>query len=327
MKRKRAFACLLSVAAVMSTVATPSAVAAAQCQYDLQDLPVPAGVAVSKTAGGSSDDSRIAGWTEVAGEHDRGLVWVNGAVRQMSPAQGHVRPKDVNNTGVVAGYEEIPDGVAQWQPWYRAFRYENGTYEYLQVEEDEQAQAVGVNDAGDVVGIVWSKSWPGDRTVVVWPRTGERRSFGVGQPVGITGDRKVVLSTTNQAWVADADTGARTALPGAHTEMVLDNDRVLGYEYVAHDTYRISEVDLSGVVVGAYDRGLHPFGRNTAGTVFGLAGGPDLVLWQGGGRTEVATYYWPDTAYYGDVTADGVLIGTYEGADGNFRAARWVRAC
>lgn len=69
------------------------------------------------------------------------------------------------------------------------------------------------------------------------------------------------------------------------------------------------------------------YGRNSSGTVFGEHGGHMTTLWNGTDITAVYADRRPEQDYYGDITDDATLIGTYEGSDGNFRPAHWLRAC
>lgn len=327
MKSRGVFAAAFGVLMTASVVAAPQTAAAAACRYVVQDLPVPAGTIYARTTGSSTNNSRIVG-TFGLEENERGVLWVDGALQVMTPPDSSmttVVPWAVNNTGVVAGRHEISLGSEGTR--YRAFRYENGAYEFLQTEPGEQSSAWGINDAGDVVGQVWTESDPNARTVVMWPRGEARRSYGEGMAVGVNAQRKIVMTTTWSAWVVDADTGAKTELPGGRQPIVFDNDRVLHYERVRVGVYRIAEWDLNGVRVGAYASGREPLGKDVSGTMFGGFGPTDVPsLWRQGGRTDVVADRLPDTDFYGDITDDATLIGSYR-IDNTAYPARWLWVC
>lgn len=331
MKRSRAFARLLGVLFVASTVAVPQAAAAAGCTYQRQDLPVPAGAGHVSTEGGSTDNSRIVGLVEQQG-YGRGVQWVNGALEQLpapTSAWDHVIPTAVNNTGVVAGYLRNDRDV---QLRYQAFRYENGAYELLQTERGTQSKAVAVNDAGDVLGLVWTGRWETSGAVVLWPRDGARKTIAAGTPIGIDNAGKIVVAGRTATVVIDANTGARTELPGQSTYVKFDNDRVLRGAFNPDDnTNRITEWSLDGVQLAVYEGGGMPFGKNSGGTFYGTYRSPTTgadfpSVWSGGVRTEVATDHLPFSTVYGDVTDDGTLIGTYSVNNGIARPALWVCA-
>ncbi|MDT7785925.1 MAG: hypothetical protein QOF58_4344 [Pseudonocardiales bacterium] len=324
---KRRTATVLGVLVLASAVAAPQASAAA-CQYVRQDLPVPAGATYPHTTGSSTNNSRIVGAYWQNGS--RGAVWTNSALRVMAPpASGDdtVHPSAVNNTGVVAGHQEIYRGGPDL---HRAFRYENNAYEFLAVEAGEHSEGVAINDGGDVLGLVWQEATPGTRTVVMWPRTGPRKTFGPGQAIGINAQRKIVMvdpqASDMSGWIVDGNTGAKTKLPGARTPMVFDNDRILNFEFGPTNT-QLAEWDLTGTRVATYEGGVNPYGRNGSGTVFGTFGTTTPSLWRKTGRSDVVADKVPDQAYYADVTDAATLIGTYRDADDSSHPARWVWTC
>ncbi|RDI24575.1 hypothetical protein [Lentzea flaviverrucosa] len=318
---------VLGALVLASAVVTPQAVAAA-CQYTRQDLPVPAGGTYPHTKGSSTNNSRIVGAYWQNGS--RGAVWTNSALRLMAPPasiQDSVHPSGVNNTGVVTGHQEIYRGGPDL---HRAFRYENNAYEFLPAEPGEHSEGVAINDGGDVLGLVWQEATPAQRTVVMWPRTGPRKSFGAGQAIGVNAQRKIVMVDPQgpdmSGWIIDGDTGAKTKLPGARTPMVFDNDRALHFEFTATGT-QLVEWDLGGARVATYEGGVNPYGRNGSGTVFGTFGTTAPSLWRKTGRTGVVADKLPDPAYHADVTDAATLIGTYRDADDSSHPARWVWTC
>ncbi|WP_394618444.1 hypothetical protein JNUCC0626_04905 [Lentzea sp. JNUCC 0626] len=326
MNRRSVTAGLLGALALASAVVPPQAAAAA-CQYVRQDLPLPAGVTTAVTKGSSTNNSRIVGeYWQNAG---RGAIWTNSALRVMAPPAStfdSVRPNSVNNTGVVGGTQEIFRGGKYT---HRAFRYENSAYQLLAVEPGEQSAGYAINDGGDVLGIVWQEATPADRTVVMWPRTGPRKSFGLGEAVGIDAQRRILMSAPSPGqagWIVDGNTGLKTTLPGARTPMVLDNDRVLHFEFGPANT-RIVELNLAGTRLATYEGGVNLFGRNNSGTVFGTYGIPQPSLWRPSGRSDAVLDKTFDSRYYADVTDAATLIGTYREADDTTRPARWVWTC
>lgn len=326
---KRTRALLLAVLVIMSSSAAPEAVAAT-CQYNRQDLPVPAGSGDVTTQGSSTNNSRIAGLAVQQG-YGRGLLWVNSTLRLMpapSSDWDHVVPEAVTNTSVVAGYLRNDRGIGLR---HQAFRYENGVYELLRTEPGSQSKAVAINDAGDVLGVVWSGSSESSGTVVMWPRTGDRTTVAAwGDPVGINAQRKVVINGRFSTVVLDLESGVKTELPGESRWVVFDNDRVLRGEFTPSGASQITEWDLNGVKTATYDGGVKPFGRNGSGTVFGTydtAGNDDIPsLWRKTGRSDVVADPAPLWTVYADVTDAATLIATYVGPDGA-RPARWLWVC
>ncbi|MFS8097098.1 DUF3466 family protein [Lentzea alba] len=325
MKHGRVFVALSF--ALASAVAAPQAAAAETCQYRAQDLPLPEGVrwAVAKA---SSDDNRLILGTTRPDAVDRGIVWRDGELEPLVPppaGTGNVSVKDINNNGVVVGAMDVIDEDGELNS--RAFRYQNGQYELLPVEKGERSSASGVNDAGDIVGQVWRLGTTTSATM--WPVDGPRTTtHHEAEPIGITSDRKVVVRRTHSSpaigWVVDLATGVTTPLPGEYPAVVVDNDRI-----IQADAGTIVELDLSGHRVATHEDGTGAWGKNSTGTMFGrkydTSGLSETILWQQGNRELVETEQLPDPFYYGDVTDDGVLIGTH--ADWQPRPARWFRTC
>jgi len=320
MKRRQAISGLLGVLVLASAVGAPQATAQ-DCRWIAHDLPVPSGATSARTVSSSGDNSLILG--SVWQNGSRGVVWWNGQLWPMDPPQDSstsVVPKDINNSSLIVGLQEFHGGDR------RAFRFQYGKYDLLPAEPNEQSQAIGVNDAGDIVGEVWLKTSPTVRTVVVWPANEPRRSIGEGAAVGVSSDRKLVMTTgagsASTGWVIDIATGVKTELPGARTPMVLDNDRVLHFAFGATNT-EIVEWNLGGQRVATHEGGIEPYGRTSDGTVFGTTGPGNTTLWQWGGRHNVDSEKLPKPQYYGDVTDGGALIGTYEDAQQTSHPARW----
>ena len=104
-----------------------------------------------------------------------------------------------------------------------------------------------------------------------WPANGPWRSFAIGEPIGVSSDRKVVMTRRlgpETIWVADLAAGTETQVPAARTSMVLDNDRILHFDFTATGT-EIVELDLDGRQVTAYEGGIEPYGKTSSGTLFG----------------------------------------------------------
>lgn len=326
--KPRTTATLLSALVLASVGAAPQAVAAT-CQYNRQDLPVPAGSGHVSTMGSSTNNSRIAGLV-MKGQFGRGAYWINSALREMPPsplsASYHVIPSGINNTSVVAGYEQR-DG----ERTKKAFRYENGAYQYLETDPGQSSTAYAINDTGDVIGLQFYgiSEYYGD--VYLWPRTGPRKLVSSGKPIGITADRKVVVQRVVTTDVIDTDTGSVVEIPGRAAWVVLDNDRVLVSEYADQVGWEMREYDLAGTKVATHSGGAKPFGRNGSGTVFGgypgRTGANLPALWRKTGRTDVVADFLPSDSSYSDVTDAATLIGTYSGADSVARPARWLWIC
>ena len=326
MKHRRVFVALFCV--LSSAAAAPQAAAAEPCQWKVHDLYWPD--SRSETRGSSPDDHLIVGATWPGG-HERGLVWDNGVWSLMAaPANvtDSITPNSVNNSGVVVGRHRAcsnRDGEFH----HRAFRYQNGVYQYLDTAAEEESQAIGINEAGDIIGQVWRVSAPGVRWVALWPRDNQpRRLYLKASAIGITDDRKLVVTqdpegSNPKVWAIDSNTGAWTAFPGARTPVVLDDDRVLTYNSTL-DGPQIQEWTLDGRQVGAYAKGWVGHGRNSAGTVFGWsATSSRMSLWQGRTRTDVVADKRHYGSIYADITDDGRLIGTYRDAQNVDHAALW----
>lgn len=326
MKRRRVFAGLFGTLLAASAVAAPQA-AAAGCGWVANDLPLPAGATYGQTKGSSENNTYIVGSHFQNGE--RGVIWEHGALRPMaqpSNSADSVSPRDVNNSGVVVGH--------YWYSWgaesrYRPFKYQNGSYEFLASDVNEDAIAIGINDHGDVIGQVWLKSAPETRWVAMWPNGQPRRLYLKGQAIGISNDRKLVVVTSTTGWLIDGNNGRWTSIPGGRTPMVLDNDRVLHMAWGGENgaAYRIVERDLNGVLTAEYNGGLEPHGRTSGGTLFGSTGPNGASLWQNGWRTDVDSEKEPHPSYFGDATDGGALIGTYRDEQGKNHPARWFWMC
>jgi hypothetical protein len=317
MQRRRVFGVLFTGLVLASTVTAPQAVAADPCRWIAHDLPLPSGAVYAKTRGSSESNRFIVGEARIGGGGaETGLVWDNGGLIQMaSPGSSmmSIQPKDVNNSGVVVG------GRDWWgQDSRLAFRYRNGAYELLDTPATHHSWARAVNNNGDVVGEMWRKDGSGDRQVVVWPNGGARQDFLNGQAVGISDDRKLVQVTATSAFVIDVASGQQTELPGGRTPAVFDNDRLLHFSWGG-----IMEWNTAGQHVATWEGGTEPYGRTSSGhVVFGASMGT-AMLWQWGTRYNVDSEKQPKVIYYGDISDEGALIGTYENADGSSHPARW----
>lgn len=321
MKRRSVVAVLSSTLLFTAAVAAPPASAAGCTTWTAQDLPVPAG-ARSAEAEGSSQDNRLITGSASFGK-PRGVVWENGVLRQMAdPAQPetYVNPRAVNNSGTVVGSQLV---YVDAKFLSRAFRYENGRYELLATEQNEETRAIGVNEAGDVIGEVSLVSSPATRWVAMWPKGQPRRLYAKGFAVGIGNDRQVVLRTPDTAWVIDGHNGRWTPIPGGRYPIVLDNERVLHYEWPDGGSSRVREWTLNGESVVGYVGADFPHGKNSSGAFFASVFGGGAALWRDNSRTDIVTDKSPAAGYYGDITDDGVLIGNYQDADGIVHAARW----
>ncbi len=328
MTSRGVFAAAFGVLMTASVVAAPQTAAAAACRYVVQDLPVPAGTIYARTTGSSTNNSRIVG-TFGLEENERGVLWVDGALQVMTPPDSSmttVVPWAVNNTGVVAGRHEISLGSEGTR--YRAFRYENGAYEFLQTEPGEQSSAWGINDAGDVVGQVWTESDPNaphGRDVAA-----RRGSQVLRRGHGRRRQRPAEDRHDDHLVGVGSSTPTRAPRPSCPVGVSRSSSTTTGfcsYERVRVGVYRIAEWDLNGVRVGAYASGREPLGKDVSGTMFGGFGPTDVPsLWRQGGRTDVVADRLPDTDFYGDITDDATLIGSYR-IDNTAYPARWLWVC
>ncbi|MFD5826428.1 hypothetical protein [Lentzea sp. NPDC060358] len=307
---------LLGVVLLMSGVAAPQA-AADPCRWIAHDLPLPDGARYAKTTGSSENNRYIVGETEIGDQIARhGLLWDNGSlVRMASPGPSgiSVRPKDVNDSGVVVGAQHfLSDGRSV------AFRYRDGAYEALYTPTGHSTEAKAVNERGDVIGELWRHGLPSERQIIVWPVDGPV-SYLVGQTaVGISDDFRSVQLTRSTAMVVDLARPRVTQLPGGREPMVFDDDRVL---YPGGTG--LVEYDLDGRHVATWEGGTKPFGRTSSGSVvFGSVDGIPS-LWQWGIRYAVDSASLPDPSHYGDISDEGALIGTYQDAGGSSHPARW----
>ncbi|GLY47501.1 hypothetical protein Lesp01_11570 [Lentzea sp. NBRC 102530] len=307
-----------------SLVAAPQASAAA-CQYTKQDLPVPAGVGDVFLNGGSANNSRIVGQAQ-AGSYTQTLYWANGTLRQLPPAAPDASTYgfDVNNTGVIAGF--VVDSVNGIPATTRAFRYENGAYEFLETDAGKDSAARAVNQAGDVAGL-----HGGD--LYLWPRGGARKLIAAqsGQVMGISDDGKIVARSSSGIKVFDVGGGPVVTIPGGGIgTAVMDNDRVFLVARASSGELVTSEYDLNGVKVAEHPVNGRTFGRNGSGTVWGTYSQPDATrthaLWRSTGRTDVVADPMPLESVYSDITDAATLIGTHR-TDQGVRPARWLWVC
>ncbi|MFD9697695.1 hypothetical protein [Lentzea sp. NPDC059081] len=314
--RRPVFGVLFCGLLFATAVAGPQSAAADPCRWIPHDLPLPADATYSATRGSSESTRFVVGETRITGGGaEKGLIWDNGSLTQMaSPGSSNIaiHPKDVNNSAVVVG------GRDHWgQDSLRAFRYRNGSYELLDTPATHHSWARAVNNLGDVVGEMWQKG-SDTRQVVVWLNDGTRREFLPGQAVGISDDRKLVQVTASSAVVIDVASGQRTELPGGRTPAVFDNDRLLHFSWGG-----LMEWTTAGQHVATWEGGTEPYGRTSSGhVVFGAVMGT-ATLWQWGIRYSVDSAKQPDVRYYGDISDEGALIGTYVDPDGSSHPARW----
>ncbi|WP_325523093.1 hypothetical protein [Lentzea sp.] len=307
---------LLGVVLLMSGVAVPQA-AADPCRWIAHDLPLPDGSRYARTTGSSENNRYIVGETEIGPRIAAyGLLWDNGSLVQMaSPGSSviPVHPTDVNNSGVVVGTQDL------WSEGRSvAFRYRDGVYEMLYTPADHSTAAKGINERGDVIGDVWHKDLPNERQTIVWPIDGPVSGFVGYRAVGISDDLRSVQLTRSAAAVVDLTVERVTELPGGREPMVFDNDRVL---YPGGTG--LVEYDLDGRHVATWEGGTKPLGRTSSGhVVFGSVDGTPS-LWQWGIRYAVDSAQQPEPEFYGDISDEGALIGTYRSADGRWQPARW----
>ncbi|SDG64870.1 probable extracellular repeat, HAF family [Lentzea fradiae] len=314
MMRGRVFGVLSGVLVASLTVAAPQAAAADPCRWIPHELPLPAATTAAKTSGGSEDNRFIVGHGRVGGSAERGLMWDHGALMEMAATSSSIaiEPQDVNNHGVVVGGRSD-----RAQGGQQAFRYENGVYELLETPSGHDSRARSINNNGDVFGEVWDKGGGGRHWAVLWSRDGRLLDL-VGRAVGVSDDRRLVLTSGTTVYVAEADRARVVQLAGGNPPAVLDNDRVLLFT-----SSGLGEWTLTGEHVATWQGGTVPFGRTSDGqAVFGAVMGTP-TLWQWGISYPVDSAKLPDARYYGDVTDGGALIGTYVDPGGSTHPARW----
>ncbi|MFS8097094.1 hypothetical protein LFM09_08115 [Lentzea alba] len=327
MKHRRVFVALICL--LSSAVAAPRAAAADDCLWKIFELAWPD--KRSEVRGSSPDNRLIVGTVTFPESNGHGVIWTDGILSWMRSIPGEgatstVTPHGVNNSGVVVGDHRHYLGDEVYQS--RAFRYQNGAYENLYTAPGESSTAIGINEAGDIIGEVWKTGYPSIHPwIALWPRDNHpRRLYLNGKAVGITDDRKLVVeqdvwSSNRKVWSIDGNTGTWTALPGSNGRPVLDDNRLFTASSANNS---IHEWTLDGRQVGTYEKGWAGHGRNSSGTVYGWTNN-GASLWQGGARTrtEVVADQVHYGTMYGDITDDGRLIGTYRDAQQVNHAAIW----
>ncbi|HEX7303530.1 hypothetical protein [Lentzea sp.] len=317
--RRRVFGVLIGGLVLASTAAGPQAAAAEPCRWIAHDLPLPANSEWARTSGSSENNRFIVGEAEVGSDVGQsGLLWDDGVLTRLPSAGSSsigVRPKDVNNDGVVVGRQ-----VFYGQQRSLAFRWRGGSFELLPTPAGYSSRAEGINNLGDVVGEVWHEDDPEVRDVVVWPRTGSTTSLSSYIAVGISDGGKYAHLSQTSGFVNDLATGQQVELPGARRPMVLDNDRLF-YATAAG----IEERALTGELVATWDSGTWSWGRTSSGNVVFGAINRVATLWQWGIHYSLDSAKQPVVSenYYGDVTDGGALIGVYHDARGGSHPARW----
>ncbi|MFJ5986812.1 hypothetical protein [Lentzea sp. NPDC092896] len=318
--RRRAFGVLFSGLVLGATIVAPHA-SAEPCRWVARDLPVPEGSEFARTSGSSDSNRFIVGEAKVGEDFgESGLLWDDGALTRLASAGSDliaVRPRDVNDSGLVVGRQNL-----LLEQRSLAFLYRDGAYEILETPAGHSSQAKAVNNVGDVAGEVWKSDTPNDRQVVVWPHNGPAKGFLSGPAVGISDDGKLVQVAGTSVFVTDVVSGRQAELPDMSPPVVFDNDRVL-----YPTSSGLGEWNLAGEQVMTWEGGTWPSGRSASGhLVFGYASGV-ASLWQEGIRFAFDSEKQPvfAQAYHGDVTDEGVLIGTYEGFRGSSHPARWFR--
>jgi probable HAF family extracellular repeat protein len=97
----------------------------------------------------------------------RGVVWLNGAIRDIGTLGGlHSTANSLNGTGDVVGWAELPDQASTAFIWSDGAMHQLGILQNGLVAPGNGTQAIAINDYGQVVGS--SLNSTGESRAVVW---------------------------------------------------------------------------------------------------------------------------------------------------------------
>jgi uncharacterized membrane protein len=289
-------------------VVSPTAHAAASCEWVTTDLPVPAGATFDNVFAASDSGEWVLGDGTNATFERGTFVWHNGVpTEEFHPEIGSTA--DVNNSGVL-----MLNGDNT------AHRVKDGVRERLEPAAGKTtAWGENINNNGDVVGVSGHMSLYGP--LVVWPAgsatprelPGTRDGF-VRFAKGMDDDGNVIgqeFVTENQRISRDWDRyGAMTrlgTLPGhysAHAE-VIRSGRIFGRSEPQdwQQPGAVVEWGLDGKIVRTFPEFHNVLDANTSGHVLGMmpAGGRNAV-WRAPGQLDIAFDLWANVlADNGDV--------------------------
>lgn len=274
-----------AVAVALLFAALPAPAEAAGCVWTPAGLPDHPSVERESVTGMSPDGTIAVGDGTVASGAARGIVW-RGSTAADLPDEGwgpsvDVVVYDVNNAGVVVGYLYDNDNGAT-----KAFRFHDGTYEWLQVPAGRNGMANFVNERGDIAG--WTQEPSGASQAVIWPAgTAQPLVIGSGQPAGLDEEGRVV-TTGSRIWFPDGTIRAITDLRGAYPRQYAN-----GHAVGTNHAHQIIEWNLDGAVTRVLPGAVTVEAVNAHGLIAGLhvAGGKaSWAIWTDGVPQDIDGY-------------------------------------
>lgn len=271
----------VAVVVLSACVAVPATAHAQACQWKRTNLPTGGMTSVGIT-GGSRTGWVVGNGSSAAG--DAAVVWFQDTVRVRLDFTESTTVRDANEDGVLAGATSTT-----------AFRWINGTYQYLpSMPGDTRTWAQNINAGGDIVGlsggsvldavVVWLGGSPG--LFYALPGTDNGQAWRV---IDIDRERRVVawqITPENNAagfiWDSAGNRTALQPLPGhASAEpQAFHNGHIVGLSAPTHSPTgrQLVEWDLTGKIVRTFPDG-YALDVNAAGHILGWKG--DLhALWR-----------------------------------------------
>jgi len=248
----------------------------------------------SAAANDINDDGQVAGYAAA-----RAFVWQNGTLTQL-PSNGGSSATAINTAGQAAGHAR-PAPAANPHP----VRWDDGTLIDLapNLPANEHGQANGINDLGQVVGVV--NYWVG----LLWDSNGVATNLG---PLGGGGSFPNDINNAGQVVGSSYST--------VQTEMGL-----MQHPFVWHNGVM---TDL-GLLPGDEDAGAAAINNN--GDIVGSSGRTDPesyetsyrpFLYSGGVMTQIPA---PSSdAHAGDINDHGVVVGTMRAGGGFSKHHGWI---
>ncbi|WP_143086803.1 hypothetical protein [Lentzea flaviverrucosa] len=272
-------------------VGSPTAYAAAACEWVTTDLPVPAGVTFNDVHAGSDNGEWVLGQGYDAAYVAGTFVWHNGVPTGEFIPQARVG--DVNNYGVLMSNANDA-----------AYRIKDGVRERLEPAPESSSRSWGehINNAGDVAGLSGYMSMYGP--VLVWPAGSttprelpNTRNGLVRIVKGIDDAGNVValeMGPVNQhfshVWDRDGRQTRLETLPGdysADVEFIRDG-RIFG-KSVPQDWQQPSTVvewGMDGKVVRTFPEIYNPLDVDASGHVLGQVSNSRNAVWRGPGQLD-----------------------------------------
>jgi hypothetical protein len=305
---------LLTVVSIIG-LATAFAPAVAQaapahiCEWEVSDLPLPAGVDRGYVTGSSADGTLVGVVSDGGGEHQV-AVWRNGVPTLIGRDGGATEAFDVNDAGDAVG--AIYPGVSVATPVI----YHNGAWAVLTNGKNAvNGEALSVNNAGQVVAAVYDNS--GDH-IGVWNVEHPDQVRYLHMPPGegaiypAIDERGDIITSTqrgraflfepngNVTELKPAEPGDRVEARGVHNGHIVGRSGSNGVEW-----------DFTGTVVADLVEDGNAFAVNAADQVVGDSGA-DHYVWQDGqvdgvlGEPAGASWWGAGT-----ITDAGVAAGSY----------------